>query len=352
MSTTHSRTPRLDELLDAAACAGVLGLASQIVDGAPIGILDLDGALVMGDDPGPVAAHRHPIALRRELVGSVVAPEAVPESLLALVAKSLELAMDGAIQAAAHARMDQEMSVGRRIQLALLPQRFPDVDGWSFAAAYEAARDVGGDLYDLFPLRGGTDRIALLVADVTGKGIPAALLMADVRALLHAATDNATSPADALGRVNRILVTERPTSLFVTAALLVVDTATGEVAYASAGHEPLLLIRADGRVEELSAEGALLGAFADVWFEDRTAMLEPGDLVLLYTDGVTDARGPAGTFYGVERLQALAAAHAGADPAVLASAIVDAVRDHRAGAEPFDDLTLLVAARERTGTTT
>jgi serine phosphatase RsbU (regulator of sigma subunit) len=345
MTVGHRPIPRLDELLDAVACAGVLGLASQIVDGAPIGILDLDGALVMGDDPGPIAARRHPIALRGEPLGSVEAPETVPESLLALLAKSLELAMDGAVEAAAHARMDQELSVGRRIQLALLPQRFPEVDGWAFAAAYEAAREVGGDLYDLFPVRGRTDRIGLLVADVTGKGIPAALLMADARALLHAATDNASTPGDALARVNRILVTERPTSLFITAALLVAETATGTIHYASAGHEPALLVRADGRLDTLDADGALLGAFADVAYEDRSAVLDPGDLLLVYTDGVTDARDPSGAFFGEDRLRELAASAAGADPDALATAIVQAVREHRAGADPFDDLTLLVAGR-------
>jgi serine phosphatase RsbU (regulator of sigma subunit) len=345
MTATRGTPPRLDDLLDTVACAGLLGLASQIVDGAPIGVLDLDGALVMGDDPGPIAARRHPIALRGTALGSVEAPEHVPDSLLALVARSLEIAVSGAMDAAAHARMDHELSIGRRIQLALLPQRFPEVDGWSFAAAYEAAREVGGDLYDLFPVRGRTDRIGLLVADVTGKGIPAALLMADVRALLHAATDNAETPGDALSRVNKILVTERPTSLFVTAALLVLETATGIVRYASAGHEPALVIRADGRIDTLAAEGALLGAFADVAFEDRTAQLEPGDLLLAYTDGITDARDPAGGFFGEDRLTALAATAAGEGPEVLASLIVDAVRDHRAGAEPFDDLTLLVAGR-------
>ena len=347
-----SSAPRLDDLIDSVACAGVLGLASQIVDGAPIGVVDLEGRLVIGDDPGPVAPRRYPITLRGVEVGTVEAPDQVPEGVLALVARSLELAMNGAVEAARRARIEHEMAIGRRIQLALLPQRFPAVDGWSFAAAYEAAREVGGDLYDLFPVRGRTDRIGLLVADVTGKGIPAALLMADVRALLHAATDNAETPGDALRRVNRILVTERPTSLFVTASLHVLDTATGEVRYASAGHEPSILERAAGGIETLEADGPLLGAFADATYEDRSTTLADGDLLLAYTDGVTDARDIDGTFFGEDRLRAVVDASRGSDPEALASAIVEAVGEHRAGAEPFDDLTLLVAARrsaERTG---
>ena len=219
MTVTRGAPLRIDDLLDAAACAGLMGLASATVDGAPIGVVDLEGRLVIGERAGLIAARRHPIGLDGTLLGAIEAPEQVPESLLALLAKSLELTMAGARQAAANARMEHELSIGRRIQLALLPHRFPEVDGWSFAAAYEAAREVGGDLYDAFPVRGKADRVGLVVADVTGKGIPAALLMADCRALLHAATDNAPSPGDALARVNRILVTERPTSLFVTAFL-------------------------------------------------------------------------------------------------------------------------------------
>jgi phosphoserine phosphatase RsbU/P len=340
-------TPRLDELLDSVACAGLLGLASQIVDGAPIGVLDLEGELVMGDDPGPVAPRRYPIVLDRVPMGTVEAPDRVPESVLALVARSLELAMRGAREAAHHARIEQEMSIGRRIQLALLPQRFPEVDGWSFAAAYEAAREVGGDLYDLFPVRGRTERIGLLIADVTGKGIPAALLMADARALLHAATDNADTPGDALRRVNRILVTERPTSLFVTAALHVLDTSTGELRYASAGHEPSLLLRAGRGIEDLVGDGPLLGAFADATYEERTTTLAAGDVLVAYTDGVTDARGLDGGFFGEDRLREVIERADTSEPEALATAIVEAVRSHRAGAEAFDDLTLLVAARDQ-----
>ena len=115
--------------------------------------------------------------------------------------------------------------------------------------AYEPAREVGGDLFDVFHLRGRPDLVCLLIADVTGKGIPAALLMADVRALLHAAADNADGPGDALRRVNGILVRERATPLFVTAALLVVDVASGAVRFASAGHEPPLVARFRGGID-------------------------------------------------------------------------------------------------------
>ena len=346
MTVTRGSPLRIDDLLDAAACAGLMGLASATVAGAPIGVVDLEGRLIIGESAGAIAARRHPIGLDGTLLGAVEAPEEVPDSLLALLAKSLELAMDGARQAAAQARLEHELSVGRRIQLALLPHRFPQVDGWSFAAAYEAAREVGGDLYDAFPVRGKADRVGLVVADVTGKGIPAALLMADCRALLHAATDNAPTPGDAIGRGNRILVTERPTSLFVTAFLGVLETATGVLRYSSAGHEPPSLIRADGSLERLEAAGTLLGAFADVTYEDQVVALEPGDILAIHTDGITDARDPAGTFFGEDRLESSLRASAGQPPADVATSLVDAVRTFRAGAEPFDDLALLLVGRD------
>ena len=339
MSTT------LDELIDPASIAGLLALGSSVVGGEPIAIVDVEGRLVGGTLPRSAAARRQAIELEGRVVGSIVADAEAPPALAALIARSVELILAGSQRLASRVRLEHELAIGRRIQLALLPQRFPAVAGWSFAARYEAAREVGGDFYDVFTIRGRSDRLALLVADVTGKGIPAALLMADVRALLHAAVDNADGPADALGRVNRILVRERPTSLFVTAALLVADAASGEIRHASAGHEPLLVKRADGRLETLEAEGALLGAFDEPVFEERSTTLAPGELLVAYTDGITEARDPAGRFFGEDRLLDLVRAGS-ANPDGVADLIATAVGEFRSGEEPFDDLTLVVAGRD------
>ncbi|OGO57299.1 MAG: hypothetical protein A2V85_15490 [Chloroflexi bacterium RBG_16_72_14] len=221
------------------------------------------------------------------------------------------------------------------------------MSGWSFGAHYEPAREVGGDLFDVFPLRGRTDAFALLVADVTGKGIPAALLMADVRALLHAATDNADGPADALTRVNRILVTERATSLFVTAALLVVDAASGLARHASAGHDPVLVARSAGSVEALEAGGPILGAFRDAPFAEVTTLIGPDDAIVLYTDGVTEARDERRRFYGEERLFNVLDSACGTPADGIVATVVRDVEAFRGAAEPFDDITLLVAQRQR-----
>jgi len=338
-------TARLDHLLDAASIAGLLALGSSVIDGRPIALLDADGRLLGGRLPPSADARRQPIELDGGVIGSVVADTASPAALVALMARSVELIAGGTQHLAAQVRIDHELAIGRRIQFALLPQRFPSVAGWSFAATYEPAREVGGDFYDLFTVRGQANRLAFIVADVTGKGIPAALLMADVRALLHAAVDNADGPADALARVNRILIRERPTSLFVTASLLVADAATGAIRYASAGHEPPIVVRRAGGHELLEAQGALLGAFEDGTFEERETHLGPGDLLVTYTDGVTDARDVAGSFFGEERFLEVVMTP-GRAPAEVTHAVGAALAEFRAGAEAFDDVTLVVARRD------
>ena len=333
------------DALDGDALAGLLALASAAAGGAAVGLADADGHVVAGRPAGAIPPRAHPIALGGRVVGSVVGGSEVTPEVLALVARSLELLLLGARDGADRARVGGELAIGRRIQLALLPRRFPDVEGWTFAARYEPAREVGGDLFDAFPVRGQADQVALVIADVTGKGIPAALLMADVKALLHAATDNADGPADALRRVNTVLVRERATSLFVTAALLVVEVATGVVRYASAGHEPPFLVRRAGWVERLEATGPILGAFGDATFEEGATSLEPGDALTLYTDGVTETRDARRRFYGEDRLLANLGLACGRPAEEIARALIDEVTAFRGQAEPFDDLTLLVLER-------
>jgi sigma-B regulation protein RsbU (phosphoserine phosphatase) len=334
------------ELVGPDALAGMLALASAAADGAPIGLADPSGAVIAGRPAGAVPAQSRPILVDGVKVASIVGGDGVAPELLALVARSLELILSGGRDQAERVRIGHEMAIGRRIQRSLLPRQFPTLGGWSFAAAYEPAREVGGDLYDVFPLRGRSDRIGLLIADVTGKGIPAALLMADVRALLHAAADNADGPADALRRVNGILVRERVTSLFVTAALIVLDTATGQIRHASAGHEAPLVARFRGGVEQLEAAGPILGAFDDAQFEEGAADLVAGDALVLYTDGVTESRDERRGFYGEERLRSALEQTCGESAEAIRRAVVDDVARFQGAAEAFDDLTLLIVERE------
>ena len=269
--------------------------------------------------------------------------------LVASVASQAPLALERAeLQRAVADRraLDQELAIGRRIQLSLMPRTFPDVAGWEIAAAYEPAREVGGDFYDVFRLRERSSEIGLVIADVSGKGIPAAILMADARALIHAAADHGDGPEASLGRVNRILIAERSSGLFVTVAHAILEAATGRLVLVRAGHEPVHLLRASGELEVLEPPGRMIGFVDDLGVASLELRLEPGDAFVAHTDGVTEARSIDGSFYGDERLRALLVRLAGANAATIVGTVVDDVTAFRAGAEPNDDVTLLVVRRQ------
>jgi serine phosphatase RsbU (regulator of sigma subunit) len=276
---------------------------------------------------------------------------AADRQLLASVAGQAALAIERVAlqrQLVARHALDQELAIGRRIQISLMPRRFPTLDGWEIASAYEPAREVGGDFYDVFRLRERGACIGLVVGDVTGKGIPAAILMADARGLIHAAADHLDDPAETLQRVNRILVDERASGLFVTVAHAVLDPATGRLVLARAGHDPVHVLRADGRLEILLPPGRLIGMVADVEATSVELALEPGDAIVIHSDGVTEARAEDGSFYGEERLRALLGGLVGVPAAAIVDAVVADVASFRSRAEPSDDLTLLVARRQAT----
>jgi phosphoserine phosphatase RsbU/P len=292
-----------------------------------------------------------PIAVADARLGSVEVdgPEPAAGAVAELLTRAIALAARperGFAEARiARAAIDAELAVGRRIQLSLMPRRFPVVPGWEIASAYEPAREVGGDFYDAFAVRGDVGRLGIVVADVTGKGVPAALLMADTRALIHAAVDHGSDPADALGRVNRILVGERASGLFVTVALGVLDAASGALAFASAGHDPIHVLRSNGGLTILEPSGRLVGMVADLAATSTSVELLPGDAFVGHTDGITEARAPDGSFYGEERFRSLLTRLAGGSAAEIVEAIVRDVTAFRNGAEPSDDLTLLVVRR-------
>ncbi|HEV2006108.1 MAG TPA: PP2C family protein-serine/threonine phosphatase [Candidatus Limnocylindrales bacterium] len=243
-------------------------------------------------------------------------------------------------------RLERELDFARRIQLNLMPATPPQPAGWEIATAYRAARVVGGDFYDAFELPGPGGRIGLIIADVTGKGLTAALMMAFTRAVHRAAAYKGNSPADWLERTNRVLVRDARTGLFVTAIAAEVDPSKGMLRYASAGHEPALLARGSSHsVEELPAGGMLLGLAEPAPTADREVVFESGDLVMLYTDGITDAVDPDGTRFGADRLaKAVARAWGRTAPEAVAE-VLGAVDRFVGSAEPADDLTLVAVRR-------
>jgi serine phosphatase RsbU (regulator of sigma subunit) len=243
-------------------------------------------------------------------------------------------------------RLDEELAIGRQIQLSLLPQSYPVIPGWQFASHYEPARQVGGDFYDLYPLPRAPERLSLVVADVTGKGIPAALLMAFSRTVMRTESTAGGGPAATLVQANRAIVDDIRPGLFLSACCAVLDTRTGALAYASGGHDPPLWFRAEtGETEWLSARGFVLGAFPDVEPEECVIHLGHGDLLLFYTDGVTEARSPSRELFGEERLVATVRAHARTGARQTREALVAAIEAFVAGTQQTDDLTLLVVSR-------
>ncbi|HET7091174.1 MAG TPA: PP2C family protein-serine/threonine phosphatase [Anaerolineae bacterium] len=242
-------------------------------------------------------------------------------------------------------RMEEELSVGRRIQLSLLPQACPDSPGWAFAASYRAAREVSGDFYDFFEAPDDPARLRIVIGDVTGKGVPAALMMAFSRALIRAESTSGRHPAEVLERVNRAIIWNR-SRLLLTAFYAALDRRSGRMTFASGGHDwPLWLKAATGECIELETRGVVLGALNEIPLVDRVIDLAPGDLVVCFTDGVTEAQNAEGQMFDLERLKAVVKAnrHAGAQRAL--TAIVEAVEGFVGDTPQSDDLTVVVVKR-------
>lgn len=261
-------------------------------------------------------------------------------------ARTAELAEKNEQLSAVGARVQEEINLARNVQLAILPQQFPDEANWSVHASMFPARELGGDFYDCFALPDG--RYGILVADVSGKGVGAAFFMAVSRTVLLDQAISGRAPADVLARANDLLCERNPMELFVTACYGIYDPRDGSLVYSNAGHHPPLLRRLAGDVEALPCTRDIaLGVMSDMGYTDHTATLAPGDTLLLYTDGVTEAFSTDNVAYGDDRLLNWLA---GINPDAGASGLVDSlVKDVEMfvnGAEASDDLTCLVLCRK------
>ena len=204
-------------------------------------------------------------------------------------------------------RLEEELRLARQIQRGLLPSAIPDVRGLQIAAMALPSREVGGDYFDVLTLSG--ERIHVIIADVTGKGMPAALLMSSIHACTHIMLPMRMPLGDAVGNINRVIYENTPPDKFITAFAAVYEPAMRRLEYVNAGHEPPLLIRTDGTLVQLHAGGLLLGILPGACYETGAVILAPGDVVVLFTDGVTEAMGEEQVEYSDRRLQALATAH-------------------------------------------
>lgn len=266
----------------------------------------------------------------------------------------------GREDALARERLQQEMQTARQIQERLLPRQAPELIGWEITGVSLPNLQVGGDYFDF--LQSGGDLLGLAIGDVSGKGMPAALLMSNLQASLKGQVINHISVGDVVTRINRLLATSTDPHMFATFIYGELDTSAGTFVCANAGHEPPLVVRRDGGVEWLSNGGLLLGMFTDQIYEPIAVALEPGDVLVLYTDGITEAGAPtpAGAdgrddyddydesddpMFGEQRLaDVVCEARARSAPGIR-EAILSAIQKHLAGRPPGDDITLVVVKR-------
>ena len=243
-------------------------------------------------------------------------------------------------------RLEKELAIARDIQRSFLPAAAPRVPGFDLAGTSISHDQVGGDYYDFITV--SETRLGLAIADVSGKGIPAALLMAGFRMSLLAEIRNEFAIRAVMRKVNHLLHESTERDRFVTAFYGVLDWRNAMLIFSNAGHNPPLLIHADGRTEPLSEGGVALGVLADTTYEERPVSIGEGDVVVLYTDGVSEAEDEHGEQFGPERLERIVRAHPGHSARELTQDIVAAVLDWAGTRGLNDDLTLLVMRRLRT----
>jgi sigma-B regulation protein RsbU (phosphoserine phosphatase) len=233
--------------------------------------------------------------------------------------------------------------MARKVQSSLLPQSIPQLEGWEFASLWKPAREVGGDYYDFIPAPKG--RLGVVIADVTDKGMPAALFMASTRSIMRAAMPLSAEPADGIMHANQLICQESGEGLFVTLFYALLEPVSGILTYVNAGHNPPLLYRAQAEAVHLGVTGMQLGVDSDSTYGQHTEKLNPGDFVLFYTDGVTEAEQAGGTQFGNDRLRLAISACGNMGAAGILSAIQQAIDEFTGGEPPQDDITLVVARR-------
>jgi serine phosphatase RsbU (regulator of sigma subunit)/anti-sigma regulatory factor (Ser/Thr protein kinase) len=252
-----------------------------------------------------------------------------------------QLVREQEAEAATRQRFEQELEVARLIQQNFLPKELPDLPGWHVCAYYRPAREVGGDFYDVIPLPDG--RVAFVVGDVTDKGVPAALVMSATRSVLRASAQRLVEPAAVLERVNEHLCPDMPAKMFVTCLYGVLDPASGLLRFANAGHDLPYVKTADG-VVELRARGMPLGLMPGMEYEEKEAVLQPGESVLLHSDGIVEAHDSERRMFGFPRLKATVAEGPGGQ-ALIDRVISTLEAFTGSGAEQEDDITMVTLER-------
>ena len=244
--------------------------------------------------------------------------------------------------------IQNELDIAKRMQQSILPSRFPRSPLYEVYGSMEPARNVGGDFYDIVPLDGG--RLGLTIADVSDKGVPAALYMMSSRTLMKGAAIGCSQPDEVLTEVNNLLQDDSDTGMFVTVFYSVYNPETGRMVYSNGGHNQPIIVHPDGSSTILPLTGGIaLGMAPDMEYGRQTVTLEPGDTAILYTDGVTEAENGSGEFFGMERLQET---FAGSPPDSAHAAndmVFEALHEFVGDTPQSDDITCLILRRARNG---
>jgi serine phosphatase RsbU (regulator of sigma subunit)/anti-sigma regulatory factor (Ser/Thr protein kinase) len=320
----------LDELeLDSVAVQSLRARGSRLIvplisQGELIGLLEL----------GPRLSDQEYSREDRRLLDKL-AGQAAPAVRVAQLVREQE------VEVRARERLEQEMRVAQLIQQQFLPKRVPELEGWQIAAFYRAAREVGGDFYDFIELP--NKRVALVIGDVTGHGVPAALVMATTRSILRSDAPRLVSPAAVLARANELLHGDIPPNMFVTCLYAVLEPATGRLVYANAGHD-LPYVRGNRGVRELRATGMPLGLMADMTYDEKETVLDPGEGLLLHSDGIAEAHDPDRAMFGFPRMRDLVARVEAGQP-LIDELLNDLGRFTGAAWEQEDDITLVTLVR-------
>jgi phosphoserine phosphatase RsbU/P len=246
-------------------------------------------------------------------------------------------------------RMERELQLAYKVQSSLLPVDIPHREGWDFAAKWQPATQVAGDFYDFIIL--DDDHIGLVIADVTDKGMPAALYMAFSRSILRANINHASSSAQAVTDSNRMICSESSYGFFVTLFFALLDVSSGNFTYVNGGHVPTLLVKNEegdtvNKIQKLMPTGIALGIDAEQTYKENSILLNAGDFVVLYSDGITEAINQKEHEYGTERLENVLLAINNHSAEGVIEAIISDLISFTGGQEAFDDITIVVAMRK------
>jgi serine phosphatase RsbU (regulator of sigma subunit) len=237
-------------------------------------------------------------------------------------------------------RLERELQVAAEIQMSILPAVLPALEAFDFGGRILPARQVGGDFYDVFDL--GDDKLGILIGDVADKGVPSAIFMARAHALIIAEADSHSSPGEVLRMVNKHITHLEKSTQFVTALYGVLNARTGEFSYARAGHEPPLLLHANGEVQRLPHQpGMALGLWEDIALDEYTFFIPKHSLLVMFTDGMTDCRNPMGQPFGLDRIKDVKKDQCALSAQVACDRLFSTLMDYQGGAKQDDDVTLI-----------